>query len=160
MERELLAKMKQEYENRKNEWYIPETELLTDLIPIYLDKITYTNNLMVYLGSFQRLVTDMIPDFNQNNPIKLERHIHYTCYSLFADLEHNLDQSLPIPITECEQWMQQHTVIIPPTEQYTNYFITLQRHFFKEAITLSQEEAVTHVLKKCFPFQSSQKIPR
>lgn len=119
-------------------------DLLESAFRKHSNLIKETNGIYVCLGTF---MMDNICDIEHGpSDYRVRRNDPKAEYRVYQDLEnYNTKQ---IPIKQCEEFENTHTVIIPKTILTEKYYYELQREFLKNAVKYGQEKACQKVLKK------------
>ncbi len=103
-----------------------------------------TNGIYVYLGTYRESYESDI--VHCNGDIKIGYNNPNAEYRLYQDLEqHNV---ITVPIKDCEEFEKSNKVIFPKGYNLCKRYYEIQKDFFTEAITSSEEEACKLILRK------------
>lgn len=103
-----------------------------------------TNGIFVYLGTYRESYESDI--VHCNGDIKVGYNNPDAEYRLYQDLEQN--SVITVPIKDCEEFEKSNKVIFPKGYNLCKRYYEIQKDFFIEAITSSEEEACKLILRK------------
>lgn len=103
-----------------------------------------TNGIFVYLGTYRESYESDI--VHCNGDIKVGYNNPDAEYRLYQDLEQN--SVITVPIKDCEEFEKSNRVIFPKGYNLCKRYYEIQKKFFAEAITNSEEEACKLILRK------------
>lgn len=103
-----------------------------------------TNGIFVYLGTYRESYESDI--VHCNGDIKVGYNNPDAEYRLYQDLEQN--SVITVPIKDCEEFEKNYIVIFPKGYNLCKRYYEIQKEFFTEAITNSEEEACKLLLRR------------
>lgn len=123
-----------------------ERTLASEIYYRYIHRIDKkdTNGIFVYLGTYRESYESDI--VHCNDDIKVGYNNPNAEYRLYQDLEQH--SVITVPIKDCEVFEKSNRVIFPKGYNLCKRYYEIQKEFFTEAITNSEEEACKLILRK------------
>lgn len=107
-------------------------------------KITTTNEIYVYLGTFK--LSNVFDIEHGPSDERVERDSNQAEYRIYRDIEKC--DSIEIPIKQCEEFEKNNKIVFPRTIFKEKYYYELQKEFLEDSVLLGQEVAYTRILRK------------
>lgn len=128
------------------EFTTDEKTLASEIYYRYIHRIDRkdTNGIYVYLGTYRESYESDI--VHCNGDIKVGYNNPDAEYRLYQDLEQN--SVITVPIKDCEEFEKSNRVIFPKGYNLCKKYYEIQKEFFTEAITNSEEEACKLLLRR------------
>lgn len=123
-----------------------ERTLASEIYYRYIHRIDKedTNGIFVCLGTYKESYeSDVV---HCNGDIRVGYHNPDAKYRLYQDLEQH--SVITVPIKACEEFEKSHIVIFPKGYNLCKKYYEMQKEFFAEAITNTEEEACELLLRK------------
>lgn len=140
MEKEVLLKMQKEYKdlccsNGENIYYFEKA------YKKYMFDIRKTHQVYLYLYSAKLQAFVTVDKIGANF---IKRYDSSETERIYQDIE--LGHCFPVPISQCQDFEKQNTVIIP--QKFDLTFNAIQKEFYKLAITYGDDEAINIIKNK------------
>lgn len=112
---------------------------------ISYSRISNTNNIYVYMGTYQRGSYSDI----EHGPTdkRVARDNENADYRVYADIEKNSsDAYVEVPIEKCDDFEKENTILFSHQFISSDYYYSVKKMFFEEALKNGQEKAIQKVL--------------
>lgn len=125
---------------------ISKNQILSSIFTSYVRReIDETNEILVYLGTYMSSCETDIE--HGASDIRVNKNDVNAEFSLYADLEKDLMDSITVPIKDRDDFEKKHQIIYPKGIRNERRFYELQQEFIVTAINEGQERAVNKILQ-------------